>query len=475
MFKRILIANRGEIAVRIMRCCREMGIETVAVYSQADQTALHVQLATQAVCIGPAKAAQSYLNMQAILTVAMETGCDAIHPGFGFLSENSEFARLCQECGITFIGPLPEVIDTMGNKSAARRLMIENGVPVVPGSSGSLDTAQQAQELAQQIGYPVLLKAAAGGGGRGMRRVFTPEEMESNFEAARAEAVACFGNGEMYLEKLVLHPRHVEFQILADQHGNTVHLGERDCSVQRKNQKLMEESPCKALSPQLRQAMGEAAVKAAKAANYTGAGTIEFVLSQEGEFYFIEMNTRIQVEHPVTEMVTGIDLIREQIRVAANLPLGFSQQDITFSGHAIECRINAENPAKGFMPSPGKIEFLHLPGGCGVRVDTALYPGYETSPFYDSMVAKIIVHAPTRLQAIRRMRRALEELIIQGIDTGADLAHLILHHPDFLKGNYTTSFIEQNLDQLLSWAEQPEGECNSCTARLNSVGKSSTS
>ncbi len=456
MFKRILIANRGEIAVRILRCCRELDIETVAVYSEADKTALHVQLATQAVCIGPAKAAQSYLNAAAILTVAMETGCDAIHPGFGFLSENSEFARLCQECGITFIGPRPEVIDMMGNKSAARQLMIDHGVPVVPGSQGSLDTPEEAQRIADEIGYPVLLKAAAGGGGRGMRRVFSREELIPNFEAARAEAVACFGNGEMYLEKLVLNPRHVEFQILADEKGNTVHLGERDCSIQRKNQKLMEESPCKALSPELRKAMGEAAVNAAKAAGYTGAGTIEFVLSPEGEFYFIEMNTRIQVEHPVTEMVTGIDLIREQIRVAAHLPLGFEQKDIVFSGHAIECRINAENPAKGFLPSPGKVEFLHLPGGCGVRVDTALYPGYETSPFYDSMVAKIIVHAPNRLQAIRRMRRALEELVIDGIDTGADLAHLILYHPDYLKGNYNTSFIENHLEELLSWGKTAE-------------------
>lgn len=473
MFKRILIANRGEIAVRILRCCREMEIETVAVYSEADRTALHVQLATQAVCIGPAKAADSYLNAQAILTAALKTGCDAIHPGFGFLSENSEFARLCQECGIVFIGPRPEVIDMMGNKSAARRLMQQHDVPVVPGSNGSIDTAEQAKQLADQIGYPVLLKAAAGGGGRGMRRVFSPEELIPNFEAARAEAVACFGDGEMYLEKLVLNPRHVEFQIMADEHGNTVHLGERDCSIQRKNQKLMEESPCKALSPELRKQMGEAAVNAARAAGYTGAGTVEFVLSPQGEFYFIEMNTRIQVEHPVTEMITGIDLIREQLRVAAHLPLGFTQEEVQFSGHAIECRINAENPAKGFLPSPGKINFLHLPGGCGVRVDTALYQGYETSPFYDSMVAKIIVHAPNRLQAIRRMRRALEELVIDGIDTCAELAHLILHHPDFMKGNYNTAFIEENLDQLLSWQQQAKGDDTSCTARFNSAVNSS--
>ena len=458
MFKRILIANRGEIALRILRCCREMEIETVAVYSEADRTALHVQLATQAVCIGPAKAADSYLNAQAILTAAVKTGCDAIHPGFGFLSENSEFARLCADCGITFIGPSGDVIDAMGNKSAARRLMQAAGVPVVPGSDGSIDTAADAAALAHKIGYPVLIKAAAGGGGRGMRRVYDPAELESSFEAARAEAVACFGDGEMYLEKLVENPRHVEFQILADEMGHVVHLGERDCSVQRKNQKLMEESPCKALTPDLREAMGRAAVNAAKAAGYTSAGTVEFVLAPDGQFYFIEMNTRIQVEHPVTEMVTGIDLIRQQIRIAAHLPLEFSQEDIHLTGHAIECRINAENPAKGFLPSPGKVTFLHLPGGCGVRVDTALYTGYETSPYYDSMVAKVIVHAPNRLQAIRRMRRALEELVIEGIDTGAGLAHMILYHPDYLKGSYTTSFIPEHLDELLSWDCPPKGD-----------------
>ena len=458
MFKRILIANRGEIALRILRCCREMEIETVAVYSEADRTALHVQLATQAVCIGPAKAADSYLNAQAILTAAVKTGCDAIHPGFGFLSENSEFARLCADCGITFIGPSGDVIDAMGNKSAARRLMQAAGVPVVPGSDGSIDTAADAAALAHKIGYPVLIKAAAGGGGRGMRRVYDPAELESSFEAARAEAVACFGDGEMYLEKLVENPRHVEFQILADEMGHVVHLGERDCSVQRKNQKLMEESPCKALTPDLREAMGRAAVNAAKAAGYTSAGTVEFVLAPDGQFYFIEMNTRIQVEHPVTEMVTGIDLIRQQIRIAAHLPLEFSQEDIQLTGHAIECRINAENPAKGFLPSPGKVTFLHLPGGCGVRVDTALYTGYETSPYYDSMVAKVIVHAPNRLQAIRRMRRALEELVIEGIDTGAGLAHMILYHPDYLKGSYTTRFIPEHLEELLSWDCPPKGD-----------------
>ncbi|HIX12664.1 MAG TPA: acetyl-CoA carboxylase biotin carboxylase subunit [Candidatus Anaerofilum faecale] len=458
MFKRILIANRGEIALRILRCCREMEIETVAVYSTADKDALHVQLATQAVCIGPPKAADSYLNMRAILAAALKTGCDAIHPGFGFLSENSEFARLCAECGIVFIGPSGDVIDAMGNKSAARTLMIRNRVPVVPGSDGAVETAEDAARIAEKIGYPVLIKAAAGGGGRGMRRVFSPDELESSFAAARAESVACFGSGEMYLEKLVLQPRHVEFQILADNFGNVVHLGERDCSIQRKNQKLMEESPCKALSPALREQMGAAAVAAARAAGYTSAGTVEFVLSPEGEFYFIEMNTRIQVEHPVTEMVTGIDLIREQIRIAAGLPLGFTQDDVQLRGHAIECRINAEDPARNFMPCPGTVQFLHLPGGCGVRVDTALYTGYTTSPYYDSMIAKVIVHAPTRLEAIRRMRRALEELVIDGIHTGADLAHMILYHPDYMKGSYNTAFLEQHMDELLRWNETKEDE-----------------
>lgn len=458
MFKRILIANRGEIALRILRCCREMEIETVAVYSTADKDALHVQLATQSVCIGPPKAADSYLNMRAILAAALKTGCDAIHPGFGFLSENSEFARLCAECGIVFIGPSGDVIDAMGNKSAARTLMIQNHVPVVPGSDGAVETAEDAARIAEKIGYPVLIKAAAGGGGRGMRRVFSPDELESSFAAARAESVACFGSGEMYLEKLVLQPRHVEFQILADNFGNVVHLGERDCSIQRKNQKLMEESPCKALSPAQREQMGAAAVAAAKAAGYTSAGTVEFVLSPEGEFYFIEMNTRIQVEHPVTEMVTGIDLIREQIRIAAGLPLGFTQDDIQLRGHAIECRINAEDPARNFMPCPGTVQFLHLPGGCGVRVDTALYTGYTTSPYYDSMIAKVIVHAPTRLEAIRRMRRALEELVIDGINTGADLAHMILYHPDYMKGSYNTAFLEQHMDELLRWNETKEDE-----------------
>lgn len=451
MFKRILIANRGEIAVRIIRCCREMGIETVAVYSAADQTALHVQLADRAVCIGPAKAADSYLSPSRILSAALATHCDALHPGFGFLSENSDFARRCTENGIVFIGPAADTMDRMGNKQAARRLMLENHVPVVPGSHGRVDSAAQAARIAGEIGYPVLIKAAAGGGGRGMRRAFSPDEITAAFDTARAEAVACFGDGEMYLEKLILNPRHIEFQILADTHGHTLHLGERDCSLQRRNQKMLEESPSKALDEDLRQKMGEAAVAAARAAGYVSAGTVEFVLDKEGHFYFIEMNTRIQVEHPVTEMVTGVDLIREQIRIAAGLPLSFSQADVQLQGHAIECRINVEDPAQDFRPCPGRVDFLHLPGGCGVRVDTALYTGYEVPPFYDSMIAKVIVHAPTRLQAIRRMRRALEELMIDGMQTNADFAHLILHHPAFVKGEYDTGFIEHNLKELLAW------------------------
>lgn len=451
MFKRILIANRGEIAVRIIRCCSEMGIESVAVYSTADESALHVQLATASVCIGGPRSADSYLNMQNILSAALGTGCDAIHPGFGFLSENSEFARLCENCGIAFIGPSADVIDKMGNKAAARKLMRENGVPVVPGSKGAVESAEEARQIAAVIGYPVLIKAAAGGGGRGMRKAFSEAEIESAFSAARAEAVSCFGDGEMYIEKLIVNPRHIEFQILGDRHGNIIHLGERDCSIQRKNQKLMEESPSKALTPRLREKMGGDAVRAARAAGYYSAGTIEFVLDQDGEYYFIEMNTRIQVEHPVTELVTGTDLVKEQILVAAGLPLSKKQEDIAMNGHAIECRINAEDPQNGFRPCPGKIEFLHFPGGNGVRVDSALYNGYVTSPYYDSMIAKIIVHAPTRLDAIHKMRRALEELVIDGIQTGANLAHLILYHPDFIKGRYDTGFIEKNLDTILGW------------------------
>ena len=450
MFRRVLIANRGEIAVRIIRACRELEIETVAVYSVADRDALHVQLATRAVCIGPARAAESYLNQAAILTAAVEKGCDAVHPGYGFLSENPDFADLCAKCGLKFIGPSGDVIRQMGSKAAAKALMRRSGVPVVPGSA-------EARRVADEVGYPVLVKASAGGGGRGMRRVDRPEDLPALFQAAQSEAVACFGNGELYVEKLILHPRHIEFQILADSQGNVIHLGERDCSIQRKNQKLIEESPSRALTPQLREEMGQAAVRAARAAHYESAGTIEFVLDEDGRFYFIEMNTRIQVEHPVTEFVTGLDLVREQLRIAAGLPLSVGQEEVRLSGCAMECRINAEDPREGFRPSPGRVEFLHLPGGPGVRVDTALFGGYQMPPYYDSLCAKVVVWAPTRLEAVRRMRRALEELMIQGMVTTAELCHLILYQPDFVKGQYHTGFLEENLETLMAWDCGTEG------------------
>ena len=458
MFKRILIANRGEIAVRVFRACRELDIQPVVVYSQADADALHVQLAEEAYCIGPARSADSYLNTDAILTVATAAGCDAVHPGYGFLSENADFADACAQAGVTFIGPSGDVIRAMGNKAAARKLMQRAGVPVVPGSDGAVASAREARDLADAIGYPVLIKASAGGGGRGMRRVYDPEQFLSLFEEARSEALSCFGSGELYLEKLILDPRHIEFQILADSQGHVIQLGDRDCSLQRRNQKLLEESPSKALTPELREKMGAAAVAAARAAGYVNAGTIEFVLDREGNFYFIEMNTRIQVEHPVTELVTGLDLVREQIRVAAGLPLSVTQEEVALRGHAMECRINAEDPAHDFRPSPGRVGFLHLPGGCGVRVDTGLYPGCELPPYYDSLAAKVIVHAPTRLEAIRRMRRSLEELVIEGPRTNTDLLHQLLYHPDFIRGSYDTGFLERELDTLLAWSGSGEEE-----------------
>lgn len=451
MFKRILIANRGEIALRVLRACRELDIETVAVYSQADSRSLHVQLADQAYCAGPARAADSYLNADAILTVALAAGCDAVHPGYGFLSENDVFADACAQAGVAFIGPSGAVIRAMGNKAAARRLMQAAGVPVVPGSDGPVPDAKAALQTAEAIGYPVLIKASAGGGGRGMRRAAEPEQLPALFEEARAEALACFGSGELYLEKLIQNPRHIEFQILADRHGQVIQLGDRDCSIQRKNQKMLEESPAKALTPELRERMGAAAVAAARAAGYENAGTVEFVLAEDGQFYFIEMNTRIQVEHPVTELVTGLDLVREQIRIAAGLPLSVSQEAVVQQGHAIECRINAEDPEHGFRPSPGRVEFLHFPGGPGVRVDSCLYTGYDLPPYYDSLAAKLVVHAPTRLEAVRRMRRCLEELMIEGFSTNVGLLHQILHHPAFIRGECTTAFLDRELETLLSW------------------------
>lgn len=443
MIDKILIANRGEIAVRIIRACREMGIQTVAVYSESDKEALHTQLADEAVCIGPAASAESYLNMQNIISATLVSGADAIHPGFGFLSENSRFTELCEQCNITYIGPSSDVIRKLGNKSEARNTMVNAGVPVIPGSKEPVYDAQTGAEIAAEIGYPVIVKAALGGGGKGMRVAQTPEEFSKSFQTAQKESQMAFGDGTMYIEHFVEHPRHIEFQILADKYGNVVHLGERDCSIQRNHQKMIEESPSAALTPELRAKMGEAAVKAAKAAHYTNAGTIEFLLEKSGSFYFMEMNTRIQVEHPVTEWVTGIDLIKEQIRIADGQKLSVKQEDIQITGHAIECRINAENPEKNFRPSPGTITDVHFPGGEGVRVDTAVYTGYTVPPYYDSMLAKLIVHAEDRKSAIRKMQSALGEVIIEGIDTNVDYQYEILHNPNFVSGNIDVEFISQ--------------------------------
>ena len=452
MLKRILIANRGEIALRVLRACRELGMETVAVYSEADADAVHVQLAGRAVCIGPARAADSYLNQNALLTVAEATGCDGIHPGYGFLSENGDFADACAREGITFIGPSGDTMRRAGSKAAARECMRAAGVPVTPGSDGPVDTVEDALRAAEQVGYPVLLKASAGGGGRGIRRCNGPEDLPANYEAAKAEAKACFGNDEMYLEKLVLRPRHIEFQVLADRFGHVIHLGDRDCSIQRRNQKLIEEAPARCLTPELREKMGQAAVRAAKAVGYENAGTVEFLLDPDGEhFYFMEMNTRIQVEHGITELITGVDLVREQLRIASGLPLSCRQEDIRLSGHAIECRINAEDPAQDFRPCPGKIDFVHFPGGAGVRVDSCLYSGYTLPPYYDSLAAKLMVHAPTRLEAIRKLRRCLEEFALEGVPTNAELAHEILYHPTFIRGGCTTAFLDECLPGLLEF------------------------
>lgn len=445
MFKKILIANRGEIALRIIRACREMDIETVAVFSEADRDALHVRAADQAVCIGPHASAKSYLNIPNIISAAELTGVDAIHPGYGFLSENARFAEICESCGITFIGPSPRAIEIMGDKATARKTMIEAGVPVVPGSKEIIKDLEEAATIAQEIGYPVMIKASAGGGGKGMRIAQNPKELVKSIQAAQSEAQAAFGNSETYLEKYVEEPRHIEFQILADKHGHVIHLGERDCSLQRRNQKLLEEAPSSALTPELRKAMGDAAIKAAHAANYSSAGTIEFLLDRHGDFYFIEMNTRIQVEHPVTELVTGIDLLKAQIRVAAGEPLGITQEDVQIRGWAIECRINAENPDKNFMPSPGTIEFYHVPGGPGVRVDSAAYQGYTIPPYYDSMVGKLIVWGADREEAIQRMRRALEEFVIEGIHTTIPFHLKVLDNAFFRRGEVYTNFIQRRI------------------------------
>ncbi len=448
MLKRVLVANRGEIAVRIIRACRELNIETVAIYSTADKDALHVLTATYAVCVGPAKSTDSYLNINNIITAAVTTGCDGVHPGYGFLSENSDFARLCEQNGLRFIGPSADTIDNMGNKARARALMKEAGVATPPGSDGILSSVEEARELALKIGYPVMLKARSGGGGRGIRIVTCEEEMLPNYQSASLEAQNCFADDGLYLEKFIQSPKHIEFQILADNFGNVFHLGERDCSVQRRGQKLLEEAPSPALSKELRLKMGAAAIKAAKAASYTNAGTIEFILDKSGEFYFIEMNTRIQVEHPVTEMITGIDIVKEQLRVASNLPLSF--KEVTFKGHAIECRINAENVHNNFAPCAGKFEFVQFAGGNGVRIDSGVYNGMALQPFYDSMIAKIIVHGESRLAAIRKMRRALEETIITGVDTTIDFQHLLMYNKKILRGDYDTSFIAEQIDDILN-------------------------
>lgn len=443
MFQKILIANRGEIAVRIIRACREMGIKAVAVYSEADRDALHAQLADEAVCIGPAAASESYLNMERILSATIATKAEAIHPGFGFLSENSKFVEMCEKCNVTFIGPSAAVINKMGNKSEARRTMMEAGVPVVPGTKEPVFTVEEALKEAEKIGFPIMIKASSGGGGKGMRISESRDDFEENFSTAQRESVNAFADNTMYLERYVGRPRHIEVQIIGDRFGQVVQLGERDCSIQRRHQKMIEESPSCAITEKLRREMGETAVRAAKAVGYESAGTIEFLLDKNGEFFFMEMNTRIQVEHPVTEFVSGVDLVKEQIRVAAGLPLSVKQEDICMSGHAIECRINAENPEKGFRPSPGTITDMYLPGGKGIRIDSAIYSGYTIPPYYDSMIAKLIVWAKNRDEAIRKMRSALGEVIIEGIDTNVDYQYGILDNPDYIAGNIDIEFIEE--------------------------------
>ncbi len=452
MFRKVLIANRGEIAVRIIRACKQMGVQTVAVYSTADKDALHVQIADESVCIGTEQSRDSYLNMDNILSAAISTGSDAIHPGFGFLSENSKFASLCEKCNIQFIGPSGEVIDQMGNKSRARELMIKAGVPVVPGSDGAVINEKVGLELAKKIGFPVLIKASAGGGGRGMRVSRSEADFEDAFTTARSEAVSAFGDGTMYMEKFVENTKHIEFQILADKYGNVIHLGDRDCSVQRRNQKVIEEAPARSITDEMRKAMGDAAVLAAKTVGYENAGTIEYIVSGE-DFYFIEMNTRIQVEHPITEMITGVDLIKQQLLIASGKTLKFTQDDIKFNGFAIECRINAEDPKNNFRPSPGEIKVLHVPSGFGIRFDSNTYAGYKIPPFYDSMIGKIIVHDTSRSNAVRKMRAVLEELVISGTKTNQEFLYSILHNNEYIKGNYSTKFIENNLEILLDYEE----------------------
>ncbi|WP_418751623.1 acetyl-CoA carboxylase biotin carboxylase subunit [Frisingicoccus sp.] len=466
MINKVLIANRGEIAVRIIRACREMGIETVAVYSKADETALHVQLADEAVCIGPAASKDSYLNMENMISATVISGADAIHPGFGFLSENARFAEVCRQCHITFIGPSPELIHQMGNKSEARKTMMEAGVPVVPGTKEPVYRAGKAKKMADDMGYPVMIKASSGGGGKGMRISRGPEDFEENFQTAQMESVSSFNDDAMYIEKYIESPRHIEFQIMGDAYGNVIHLGERDCSIQRRHQKVLEESPSPAIDEALREKMGQTAIRAAKAVGYESAGTIEFLLDKHKNYYFMEMNTRIQVEHPVTEFVTNVDLIKSQIRIASGEPLNIRQEDIEFKGHAIECRINAENPVQNFRPSPGKIERLHLPGGKGIRVDTAVYAGYTIPPYYDSMIAKLIVLGKSRNEAIKKMKSALSEFIVDGIDTNIDFQMEIMNHRKFQSGNFSTDFIEEMenekiIDRDIEIAEGVDDGCQS--------------
>lgn len=442
MIKKLLIANRGEIAVRILRACNELGIETVAVYSEADEQALHVQLADEAYCIGPAMSADSYLNITNIMTIATSAGVDAIHPGYGFLAENVDFAEICRECNIKFVGPSPESIQKMGIKDIARQTMKEANVPIVPGSNGIIESEEEALTIAAEIGYPVIIKATAGGGGRGIRVAYNEEELKSGLQITQKEAETAFGNPGVYLEKFIEDFRHVEIQILADEHGNVVHLGERDCTIQRRLQKLIEESPSPAITPEIRKEMGEASINAAKAVDYVGAGTIEYIFDRKTkQFYFMEMNTRIQVEHPVTEMITGIDLIKEQINIANGEKLSFTQDEIQFNGWSIECRINAENPFKNFMPSAGTIDMYLAPGGPGVRIDSAVYTGYTIPPYYDSMVAKLITYGNNREEAIRRMKRALDEFVIEGVHTTIPFHSKIMDHKVFLNGEFNTNFL----------------------------------
>ena len=443
MLSKVLIANRGEIAVRIIRACRELGLRTVAVFSEADRGALHAQIADEAVCVGPAATKDSYLNISAILAACELTGADGIHPGFGFLSESPQFANACRRCGVAFVGPNAESIEMMGDKARAKDTMKKAGVPVVPGSDGVVKTLEEAYEFADGIGYPVMVKASAGGGGRGIRLVNDESGLENAIVAARQEALQFFGNGEVYLEKFIVNPRHIEIQILADQHGNVVHLGERDCSLQRRNQKVLEEAPSPVMTEKLRARMGEAAVRAAKACGYWNAGTVEFLVDSERNFYFMEMNTRIQVEHPVTELVTGIDLVKQQLLIAGGEPLPFRQEEIRLTGHAIECRVNAENPKLGFRPSPGKITALHLPGGPGVRIDSAVYQGCEITPYYDNMIAKLIAYAPDREQAIMKMKWALAEFLVEGVDTNIDFQLSLIRDPDFESADYDIGFLNR--------------------------------